>query len=404
MKLYAQQGYGTGSNGGRISSGLSKGYIQGAILSPRDCPMSRIEELLSQLRSDSPDADLLFDPQYYATLFAWEDSCRLGKLDSGEYGYFRPRRRAELESESTIREDIRSCLEVQNNLAVSAVVSPNIVVGRSLDSIEAVISKNFLRNVMEVWSEVGDDRPVYATLAIDAEALQDRRELDDFLTDITMLERPPYGFYILVNNLTSSIDPKLIDHRTLAGWMLLNRALSVNGFRVVNGFSDILTPFLSAAGGTAGATGWWSNLKVFSLDRFQANNGGGGRRPVYRYLSKTLLNSIRFDELQSLRDRFPAVLNDLECDEFYRVEEGSTPEGQEQEILQSWEAIASFAGVDEDVDIDDCGQWLADSASLYALINATPGLRLLPRSNGAHIEALQDGLRLYAELSQIDLG
>ena len=36
--------------------------------------------------------------------------------------------------------------------------------------------------------------------------------------------------------------------------MFLNDVLSVNGFLVINGFSDLLTPFLGAAGAEAGAT------------------------------------------------------------------------------------------------------------------------------------------------------
>lgn len=399
MKLYAQQGYGTGE---RIISGLEKNVIHGAILSPKDNSKTRVTALLRKMESDFPTADRLFDPQYYAYLLALDDGCRLGKLEGDDYRYFRAHRRAELEREVTIRDDLRSCLEEQVEMAVSAVIAPNIVIRRSLNSIESVIAKNFLRNATEIWSEVGDDRPLYATLAIDAEALQDKYEVDEFLTDITLMDSPPHGFYILVNNVTSAIQPELLDHRTLAGWMMLNHSLSLNGFEVINGYSDVLTPFLSAAGGSAGATGWWSNLKVFSLDRFQPSSGGG-RRPVFRYLSKILLNSIRFDELNSLRNRFPAILNDLRTDRYYDPEEGSRPADQTQEILQSWDSIASFASIDESVALSRCSDWLEQATHVYDEINASPGQRLMARSNHAHIESLQDGIRLFAQLAEIDL-
>ncbi len=217
------------------------------------------------MANDFPDADRLFDPQYYASLIALDDGCRLGKLEGDNYSYFQARRRAELERESTIREDLRSCLSEQSEMDLTAIIAPNIVIRRSLNSIESVIAKNFIRNAVDVWSELNDDRPLYVTLAIDAEALQDRYEVDEFLTDITLMENPPHGFYLLINNLTSVIQPELVDHRTLAGWMMLNHSLSLNGFEVINGYSDILTPLLSAAGGAAGATGWWAAAFVLVL-------------------------------------------------------------------------------------------------------------------------------------------
>lgn len=399
MKLYAQQGYGTGE---RINSGLEEGVIHGVIFSPRDNSKDRIISQLSKIADDFPDADRLFDPQYYAAIIALDDGCRLGKLEGDNYSYFKARRRAELERESVIREDLLACLSEQSEMNLTALIAPNIVIRRSLNSIESVIAKNFIRNAADVWSELDDNRPLYVTLAIDAEALQDRYEVDEFLTDITLMDNPPHGFYLLVNNLTSVIQPELVDHRTLAGWMMLNHALNLNGFEVINGYSDILTPLLSAAGGTAGATGWWGNSKVFSLDRYQ-EAAGGGRRPVFRYLSKTLLNSIRFDELHRLRNRFPQLLNDLESDDYYDFEEASKPESQVQEIIQSWDAISSFSDINQSPELIECKDWLTQADELYAQINANPGFRLTGRSNHSHIDALIAGLNLFAELAEIDM-
>src|SRR5205085_961965 len=96
----------------------------------------------------------------------------------------------------------------------------------------------------------------------------------------------------------------------IAAWMLINHTLRVNGFDVINGCSDILTPFLAASGASAGAVGWWSNLRTFSLDRF-APAAGGGRLPIPRYLSVNLLNRITFTELDALRALVPGILNGL---------------------------------------------------------------------------------------------
>lgn len=402
MKLYAQQGYGTGSGeNDRIIAGLEAGYIQGAIISPKDFSSDKATALLQQIESDFPNAERLFDPQWYASILAYDPDSRMGKLVTDDYSYFQARRRSQMESEAQARADLEACLGFQAQMPLSAAIAPGIVIRQRFNSAEAVVAKNFIRNAREAWDNIGDGRPVYATLAMDAEALQDRLALEEFLAEVTVLNSPPDGYYLLVHQPTSGIAPELVDPRTLAGWMLMNHSLNLNGFRVVNGYSDILTPFLAAAGGEAGATGWFNTQKVFSLDRF-APPSPGGRRPVYRYLSTRLLNSIRFDELQLLRGRFPEILNGLPTDEFYDPDNGSMPDGQLQEVLQAWDAIASFLPDGESLDLADCRGWVATARSQYEQMNLAPGMRLTGRSNGDHLDSLAGGLHLFSELAEID--
>jgi hypothetical protein len=399
MKLYAQQGYGTA---GKIIAGLEAGYIHGAILSPKDYRIDRVHELLGQMSAAHTNADRLFDPQMYASLIAHDPAARMGRLMEEDYPYFAPRRRNQLETERSVIDDLRACLEFQRELNVTHVIAPNILIKRSLNSIEGLIAKTFIRNAADIWAEVGDGRPLLATIAADGDALQDRHELESFLADITVLESPPAGFYLLVAHPTSQIGPELVDYRTLAGWMLMNHSLSLNGFQLVNGFSDILTPFLVAAGGQAGATGWWANLKVFSMDRFEPPSPGG-RRPVLRYLSKGLLNSIRFDELERLRRIFPSVLNGLSSDALYDEINGSQPDDQQAEVLQTWDAVSSFSAPGNNPDLSQCVEWVAAAQRFYDEINASPAMRLSGRSNDDHLDHLQGGLELFAELAEIHL-
>ena len=403
MKLYAQQGYGTGSGeNDRITAGLAAGYIQGAIISPKDFARDRAVALMAQMQTDFPEADRLFDPQWYASILAHDPDCRMGKLVSDDHSYFEARRRSQLESEAQVRTDLEQCLSFQADMPITAAIAPGIVIRQRFNSNEAVIAKNFVRNARPAWAVVGDERPLFVTLAMDAEALQDRHALEEFLAEITILDAPPDGFYLLVHNTTSGIAPELVDPRTLAGWMLMNHSLSLNGFKVINGYSDILTPFLAAAGGSAGATGWFNTQKVFSLDRFSPPSPGG-RRPVYRYLSTRLLNSIKFDELQMLRGRFPEILNGLGTDKFYDPDEkGSLPDSQLEEILQTWESISSFASDGLSPKLSDCRRWIETASQQYEQINFSPGMRLTGRSNGDHLDSLKDGLKLFAELAEID--
>lgn len=404
MKIYAQQGSQTGSGDrNKIIQGLRRNVIQGAILSPKDNDAEKVVQILEDIRRESPAADRLFDPQYYATLVAHEPDGRLGRLLGEDYqAYFGARRRAYLESEERLRAEIANCLKFQTHLPVTAVISPNIVVRRRFNSVEGLIARNFIRYSRAIWDEIGDGRPLFVTLVMDAEAVQEKDELEEFVQELTVLDSRPDGFYLLVNNTTSEIAPELIDHRTLCGWMFVNHALQVNGFRVINGYSDILSPILCAAGGEAGATGWFNNQKVFSMDRF-APPSGGGRRPILRYLSTKLLNSIRFDELERLRYRFPAVLNGLPTDDLYPEDQGSEPNGQVEEVLQTWDAISSLKVVTGKAGLAACRKNIYDAEELYDQINLAPGLRLNGRSNNAHLEALDAGIRHFAELAEIKL-
>jgi len=405
MKLYAQQGSGTGT---KITEGLSLGLIDGAILSPKDDNLEKISTRLDEIAQVSPGADRLFDPQFYASFLAMEEGARLGKLTSGEYDYFSPRRRSQLESEDQIRADIKAVLGLQIHLMVTHVISPNIVIPHSLDSSEAVIAKNFIRNAQRIWSPLNDSRPLLATLAIGAPALTDRAELERFLSDLTILSEPPNGFYVLVCHESSSPTEQLVDSRALAGWMFLNHSLSLNGFTVINGFSDLLSPFLCAAGGTAGATGWDGTLKTFSLDRFEPTVGGG-QPPTPRYLSCGLLNRIKFDELHRLRSRVPSVLNDLPSDASYPEAGGSLPSKpvKPKEMLQNWEAIQSLGRQLTPPEFSSrlriCKGWVDSAKALYTDVGALGGIGLPGRSNDKHLESLHYGIQMFADFAEIDL-
>ena len=188
--------------------------------------------------------------------------------------------------------------------------------------------------------------------------------------------------------------------------MFINHALGVNGFPVINGYSDILTPFLGAAGASAGATGWWSNLRSFSLDRFNPPVGGG-RLPVERYMSCALLNRIAFHELDALRRRVPEVLNGIASDELYPEDRGSIPQ-RNQEVLQSWDAIRTLnerlLTNDEVGSLRRCRDAVRLAEGVYDEIAMALPLPLDPKSNDAHIEPLLRGLEMFERLAELDLG
>ena len=82
MKLYAQHGYGPGD---KLSSGLSAGVLDGVVLGAKDTSGDQIDALITGLRNARSDADILFDPHYYASILPRDQDYRLGNLKSYPY-------------------------------------------------------------------------------------------------------------------------------------------------------------------------------------------------------------------------------------------------------------------------------------------------------------------------------
>lgn len=400
MQILAQHG---SKPGDRITEGLTSGVIDGVIYGARDIAPERLLEKCSEQAVGHPASLRLFDPQYYACLFAAEPGVRLGALDGDEgYAYFAARRRRELEKEGQVIADLEACLAYQKTLPLTAFISPNIVVRRSLDSVEATISKDFLRNAAVVHAQLKDARPVYATLAISVDALRDGVELQNFLQEVTELENPPTGFYLLIEHPDHDIPPALEESDVLSQWMLVNRVLSLSGYRVINGYCDILTPYLGLAGADAVGSGWFNTLKVFSLKKF-APAGGIARQPVPRYASVRMLKSIRHTELELLRAEFPEVLNGGPMDDYYNEDEGSRPSSI-GEALQNWDCLRRLAGLVAAGDVGTSLRVLGDAINraeeTYARIGAS-GLTLRERSNSEHIQFLREELAAFRDLAEI---
>jgi hypothetical protein len=389
MKLYAQNGFGLGD---KLNVGLDEKLLHGGIFSPKDLHLTTMKDRIGEIRKAFPKADILIDPQFYVSLFADGPNTNAGHLP--EWDYFRSYRKSELEITKTVRKVLEECLRNIASFDVTGIIAPNLHISQSLDSREAVIAKSFIREARDVYAKLKDKRPLYASLVICREALQDRREFEEFINDITMLDAPPDGIYLIIAGRSAEARSDFFHADVVANWMLLNLSLSVNGMEVINGYSDILTPFLGVAGGAAGATGWWSNLRMFSMGRFFPT-GVGGRQPITRYLSKLLLNRITFSEKDAIAPFVPEVINGLPHDADYDPE----PE-RAKEVLQSWEALRSLtdAVVSDDIKagIGKCRKAIERARQAYADIAAV-GIALDAKSRDDHVEPLGEALRQFEE-------
>jgi hypothetical protein len=336
MTVLAQHGH---QPTDKITRGLKENVISGVIFSARCASPEKARTLISEARLVGADAEILLDPEFYATRLIGTPNCQLGNLEG--WPYFRAQRRRDLVKTEAVERVLKSAREAVSGFDVSAHIAPNVYIPQSFDSMEAGIALNFIEQTKPIFA--GSRKLVYATLAVDRRALLSPEDFRSFLNDLTGLENPPDGFYVLIGGgpLAERSDlaqSEVMDANVIGGWMLLNFILSLNGFRVVNGFTDVLTPFLAAAGGQACSTGWWSNLRVFSMGRYVKPESGGGQLPTIRYLSKLLLNHIKITERYDYGVLVPGIVNRLSYDGVY---DNGSP-GRTEEALQMWEALTSL--------------------------------------------------------------
>ena len=99
----------------------------------------------------------------------------------------------------------------------------------------------------------------------------------------------------------------------------------------------------------------------------------------------------------------PEILNGLDTDRLYPPENGYEP-ARAEEVLQSWEAIRSLC---EELYREDqietlrlCRAAITRAREAYDVIQSA--IRLDPKSNGEHLAAIEEGLRLFVRLAEMD--
>lgn len=400
MKLYAQHGHAPSD---KIHRAVKENFVDGVILSPRYLTPDLSKKLIEELLPLENEIDILLDPEFYATRYVGTPNAQLRYLE--EWPHFIPRRRNELLVGTTgIDELLRNAYKIQIEIGCTHLIAPNIYVANSFDSIEAAIAISFINRTKPIAEEMGIDVPVYATLAVCRDAIVDRQNYINFLNAITAIDVSPEGVYALIgagptDERVGTVRSEILTKEVIAGWMLLNYSLSLNELNVVNGFSDILTPFLGASGGYAGATGWWSNLQVFSMGRY-IKSSSGGQLPLVRYLSKKLLNRINVNEREAFVTFIPGIMNGLSTDTLY---EGLQP-SRTEEALQAWQAIASL---NDDVVSDDIREGLTrlrgcviEAENHYNELQSH-GFSDSYEANMEYLLALKDSLTTFEQLAEL---
>ncbi len=319
MKILAQDGYGPSD---KLITGFRHGVIDGAIFSARYRKKEKFSDKVEDL--EHFDGDFLLDPEFYAYQYVGKPNAKLGSLES--WDYFNPPRRPLLISGQGIRPLIENAYREQAELSrLSTWLAPNVYID-SANSIDAGIALNFISQAKSCAESCGgSQRPVYASLVLDRDVFSEGPAFMDLLNALTAMQNPPDGFYVLVGSQTVDEDGRQIrsdlfhDH-VIAGWMLVNYILSINGFHVINGCCDLLSPLLGICGAYAGASGWFASLRQFSMGRYIKPNSKGGATPLIRYISSALLARVTHDDYRAYNAINGVICNGLPSDQPYSGE------------------------------------------------------------------------------------
>lgn len=279
--LLAQAGYGRGN---KIDTALDDNLVGGAILSPKDERRDRLEQYVTELRGNYPDASIMVDPQFYVTTVSVPRDGRLPEYEY--YAHHAPLSRTQF-SPKQIARYVKACLDYQDGLpGLSYILSPSVLFDDFRDS-WSQIALNMAEASIDHRDGLTDAPPLLVTIVTSEVALRSATGMGEFLDALSGLNAD--GFYLLVNRSSPSYQAAM-DTRAMENLMYFVHVLAdLNEYRVIVGYSDWLGFLLHAVGAWATATGWHQSLRQFSMTRFEP--AGGGRRPRKRYSSTPLLSN-----------------------------------------------------------------------------------------------------------------
>ena len=370
MSILAQSGYGRGS---KTEQGLNDGVIHGVIMSPRDERKDRLEQAVQDWGGSHPNALVMFDPQFYAASL---NNPRDGHLSEFDYYDNNSGLGRTHFSGTRIQGYVRECLDYQHQTFgsnVAYLISPTIFFDAFRDS-WSQIALNMAVESADYHSSLNSPQPLLLSLVISETAFQTIDAVEEFLDALTEIDAQ--GFYIIIRRNSASVQ-NAMESATFGRFMYFCHVLTtINEYDVILGYSDWHSFLLEAAGVTHTATGWYQNLRQFSLARFQPSYGG--RRPLKRYSSAPLLSCPLINpELQDIH-----LANLLS-----RVLSGSNHDA----ILQNGPTAGEANWTDE---ISCLAHW-------YSLNSLSQRLSALPTQSARIQEAerlMQNALTLYAQL------
>jgi len=400
MSILAQCGYGRSE---KIEHGLDESVIQGVIMSPRDERRDRLELSIQDWGSRYPNASVMFDPQFYAANL---NNPRDGHLSEFDYYNNNCGLGRTHFSGTRIQRYVKECLDYQHQTlrnGISYIISPTILFDGFRDS-WSQIALNMATESADYHATLSDPKPLLISIVVSETAFQTMDAVEEFLDALTEIDAQ--GFYIIIRRNSASVQ-NAMESAPFGRFMYFCHVLTtINEYDVIVGYSDWHSFLLEAAGVTRTATGWYQNLRQFSLARFQPSSRGG--RPRKRYSSALLLSCPLINpELQDIymANLLPRVLSGSGHDSIIQngPTSGATNWSDEVSCLAHWfsldalsQQIAAHSMQAEQVQAAE--RLMQNALTLYAQLGSQ-NVSFDPSTGPNHIREWQESLQEFRTLA-----
>ncbi len=249
MDLYLQVGHGMMEHCRHLLGVWGGGT---AILSPRDLDDRQLHTLSDQLRA-LPGGQVLLDPQFF---LPHADHVRLRSHAFWPDAY----ETASFFEGSALRDLISKLVDLNTGLGTAGLILPGLLaVGIDDDWVHTQNS------ILDVGRELGGDRQVLMTIALNADTTRDQDQIAALLEVASSWKAD--GFYVVFEHPGG--DYLVQDPNWLANVLDLVAGLRLTGAIVVVGYCNHQMLATSVAGANALCSGTWMNVRSFPPDKFR---------------------------------------------------------------------------------------------------------------------------------------
>lgn len=364
MTVYAQAGWGKSD---KIIRGMSDGSIDGVIWSPKDEFPHSLQVDTHGYKTKFPNSIMLFDPQFYTTvLVGTKDRCLR------HYPYWRTLTRSYFNDSANLRTSVQETLDYQLTLNVDRLLSPSIEID-SFGSADCNISLSLANESIRYHQELSSTNlalpPLLISLIISETCLSSPSNFNAFLDAISIM--PSAGFYLIVHRVESQYQARF-DSNALENLLYLVYVLAeINSYEVICGYSDFVGTLLCTVGAKAIGTGWFSNLRQFTMGRFLPSTPKRQARP--RYSSQLLMNSVLLDDMDIIhrRGQLNSIMSGTTYDAVFNTvaNPSNAPWAMDESTLHHWLVlqvlITSVTGRTVQNNLNICMGMISNAQTIY---------------------------------------
>tara|TARA_R110002073_G_scaffold96276_2_gene222587 strand:+ start:9393 stop:10583 length:1191 start_codon:yes stop_codon:yes gene_type:complete len=394
MSLYLQHGYGKST---RITDAFTDGSTSSVIFSPRNEKKDNLNAYIAELRSTGTFT-LMMDPQFHICTQTPPKDSYLPK----DYGYYQPGLTAHnFTKAAKIQGYAADTLNFQHAMDLDRLLSPTVILSTFSDRWTQIAFQLSEASVAH-HASMSSPKPLMLSFVICETALDSRTEVDQFLDELTTYDVD--GFYICIvrdeATYTQHFDADRLAHLMYATYVLGE----LNNFEVVFGYSDYLGLPLRAAGASAFSSGWSQSLRQCHANTF-IKVDRMGRRPLVRYSSSPLLNTILLSELEQIHGfgMLNDVLSNVSLDA--EISRATSPESSNwNERLSERHHWQVLADVDSTFGSGVRGNMrglltrVVQAQSIYQDLE-TRGVRFSRNCNGSHLPEWEEAIKEFVRIA-----